>query len=196
MSSHKSGSCATLVVQGLGLNITQKYDCNMAFDLSEGKYNIYVGNTREYSEDTFFYVRCLDGMGYCPGFSGLLTLLKDIILKTSHCRIFWLNFTLRFSSTDFVCGWNRVELCVSDLELGFQCTIEHQFSSWLEANHDFCAKALLSTINYSSLCWHVIGRAASGGGLPLVEEAKFKVAAAAVQWRKAHQRYILLANLN
>ena len=51
------------MVQGLGLNINQKYDCNMAFDLSEGKYNIYVGNTREYSKYTFFYVRCLDGMG-------------------------------------------------------------------------------------------------------------------------------------
>ena len=194
MSSHKSGSCATLVVQGLGLNITQKYDCNMAFDLSEGKYNIYVSIHSRVQWRFLFLCQMSwwDGVlsrvfrsfntfeGYYP---------KDITLQN-----FWFDFTLIFSSTHFVCRWNRVELCVSNLELGFQCTIEHQFSSWLEANHDFCAKALLSTINYSSLCWHLIGRAASGGGLPLVEEAKFKVAAAAVQWRKAHQRYILLAN--
>ena len=56
------------MVQGLGLNITQKYDCNMAFDLSEGKYNIYVGNTREYSKDTFFMSDVLMGWGIVQGF--------------------------------------------------------------------------------------------------------------------------------
>ena len=42
------------MVQGLGLNITQKYDCNMAFDLSEGKYNIYVGIHSRVQKDTLF----------------------------------------------------------------------------------------------------------------------------------------------